>query len=132
MNEILTEPSSQRADNKVWVWRYGDAVNTPIRVSLIRKDTEEQYFNIPTSMSARFVIKGDLRDDDAIIDKLFKFTAPNIVVIELSVEEVIQLRAGRTYYVGLALYDEQENFVRVLIADLPLRVDKSALSGSVF
>lgn len=132
MSEILTEPSSQRADNKIWVWRYGDAVNTPFKVIFHRKDTGEQYFDIPTTMYVRFLIKDDLRDENPVIEKVYKFIAPNVFVVELSTEEVVQLRAGKTYHVGVALYGEDDNFVRVLIADLPLRVDKSALNKSVF
>lgn len=132
MSEILTEPSSQRADNKIWVWRYGDAVNTPFKVTFNKKDTGEQYFDIPTTMYVRFLIKDDLGDETPIIEKVYKFIAPNIFVVELSTEEVVQLRAGKTYHVGVALYGEDDNFVRVLIADLPLRVDKSALNKSVF
>lgn len=132
MSNILTEPSSQRADHKIWVWRYGDPVNIPMRVSFIRKDNAQQYFDVPTTCYVRFLIKSDLREDDPIIDKPFKFIKPNIVLVEFSTEEVIQLRAGRTYYVGVALYDEGDNFVRTLISDLPLRIDKSALSNQVF
>lgn len=132
MSEILTEPSSQREDQKIWVWRYGDAVNVPFRVSLIKKDTGEEYFKIPTTMYVRFLVKSDLREDMAIIDKPFQFTAPGIFIVQLSTEEVVQLRAGRTYYVGVALYDEGDNFVRTLVADLPLRIDKSVLSSQVF
>lgn len=132
MSEILTEPSSQRADNKIWVWRYGDAVNTPFKVNFYNKDTGEKYFDIPTSMYVRFLIKDDLRDETPIIEKVYKFIAPNIFVVELSTEEVVQLRAGKTYHVGVALYGENDNFVRALISDLPLRVDKSALNKSVF
>lgn len=132
MSEILTEPSSQRADNKIWVWRYGDAVNTPFKVTFHKKDTGEQYFDIPTTMYVRFLIKDDLRDDTPVVEKTYKFISPNVFVVELSTEEVVQLRAGKTYHVGVALYGEDDNFVRVLIADLPLRIDKSALSNSVF
>lgn len=132
MSNILTEPSSQRADHKIWVWRYGDPVNIPMRVSFIRKDNAQQYFDVPTTCYVRFLIKSDLREDDPIIDKPFKFIKPNIFLVEFSTEEVIQLRAGRTYYVGVALYDEGDNFVRTLISDLPLRIDKSALSNQVF
>lgn len=132
MSAILTEPSSQRADNKIWVWRYGDAVNTPFRVNFHKKDTGEQYFDIPTTMYVRFLIKDDLRDENPIIEKVYKFISPNVFIVELSTEEVVQLRAGKTYHVGVALYDEGDNFVRVLISDLPLRIDKSALNKSVF
>ena len=95
MSNILTEPSSQRADHKIWVWRYGDPVNIPMRVSFIRKDNAQQYFDVPTTCYVRFLIKSDLREDDPIIDKPFKFIKPNIVLVEFSTEEVIQLRAGR-------------------------------------
>lgn len=132
MSDFLTEPSSQRADNKIWVWRYGDAVNTPFKVIFHKKDTGEQYFDIPTTMYVRFLIKDDLRDENPIIEKVYKLIAPNVFIVELSTEEVVQLRAGKTYHVGAALYGEDDNFVRVLIADLPLRVDKSALNKSVF
>lgn len=132
MSDFLTEPSSQRADNKIWVWRYGDAVNTPFKVIFHKKDTGEQYFDIPTTMYVRFLIKDDLRDENPIIEKVYKLIAPNVFIVELSTEEVVQLRAGKTYHVGVALYGEDDNFVRVLIADLPLRVDKSALNKSVF
>ena len=97
-----------------------------------KKDTGEQYFDIPTTMYVRFLIKDDLRDDTPVIEKTYKFISPNVFVVELSTEEVVQLRAGKTYHVGVALYGEDDNFVRVLIADLPLRIDKSALSNSVF
>lgn len=132
MSEILTEPSSQRSDNKIWVWRYGDPVNVPVKVSFFKKSDQTEYFKVPTTMYARFLVKSDLRLDDAVIDKIYHFIAPGIFIVELSTEEVIQLRAGKTYYVGIALYDEGDNFVRTLVADLPLRVDKSVLSNQVF
>jgi len=132
MSEFLTEPSSQREDFKIWVWRYGDAVNTPIKVNFYRKDTGEQYFDIPTTYYVRFLIKDDLRDDTPVIEKVFRFVSPNVFIVALSTAEVVRLRAGKTYHVGVALYGEADNFVRVLIADLPLRIDKSALSNSVF
>lgn len=132
MSDILTEPSSQRGDHKIWVWRYGDAVSTPFKVSFRRKDNDKVYYDVPTSMYARFLIKADLRDETPIIEKAFKFISPNIFVVELSTDEVVQLRPERIYHVGVALYDEFDNFIRVLIADLPLRVDVSALNKSVF
>ena len=132
MSEFLEESSSQRSDLKVWVWKYGDPVNVPFKVTMIKKDTNSEYFDIPTSMYARFLVKADMRDDMPIIDKVFKFTQPNIFIVELSTSEVVQLRAGRTYYVGVALYDENDNFVRTLISVLPLRIDKSVLSNQVF
>lgn len=132
MSEILTEPSSQRADNKIWVWRYGDAVNVPFKITLYKKDTGEQYFDIPTTMYVRFLIKDDLRDENPVIEKVYKFASPNVFIVELTTEEVVQLRAGKTYHVGVALYDGDDKFIRVLIADLPLRIDRSALNNSVF
>ena len=132
MSGILVEPSSPRADHKVWVWQYGNSVHVPVKVSMIRKDDNTQYFNIPTVMYVRMLIKDDLRDSMPILEKVYNFSAPNIFIVELSTEEVIALRAGKMYHVGMALYDEQDNFVRTLVADLPLRVEKSALSNSVF
>lgn len=132
MSEILTEPSSQRADNKIWVWRYGDAVSTPFKVSFYKKDDGVEYFQIPTTMYVRFLIKADLRDDTPVFEKVFNFISPGVFVVELSTDEVMQLRAGRTYYVGVGLYDEGDNFVRSLVSDLPLRIDKSALSNSIY
>lgn len=132
MDRILTEPSSQREDNRVWVWRYGDPVNVPFRISLYRRDADSTYVNIPTDFTVRFLVKSDLRDDAAVIDKVFHFKAPSIFLCEFSTEEVIALRAGKTYHVGVALYDNDGNFVRAIIDNLPLRVDKSTLSNSVF
>lgn len=132
MSNILTEPSSPRADHKVWVWRYGDAINTPVRVTFYRKDNGEPYFDIPTTCYARVLIKDDLRDDNAVLEKSFHFISPNIFIVEFTTDEVVQLRAGKTYHVGMALYDEADNFIRVLVQDLPLRIEKSALSNSVF
>lgn len=132
MSEILVEPSSQRSDHKIWVWRYGDAVRVPVKVSMVKKSDNTQYFDVPTVMHVRFLVKDDLRDSSPIIEKAFNFIAKNIFIVELSTEEVIALRAGKMYHVGMALYDEQDNFVRTLVADLPLRVEKSALYDSVF
>lgn len=132
MSEILTEPSSPREDHKVWVWRYGDAISTPVKVTFTRKSTNSEYFEVPTTMYARVVIKDDLRDSDAILDKVFQFTSNGIFIIEFTTEEVIQLRAGKTYQLGVALYDEDDTFLRTLVQDLPLRIEKSALNKSVF
>ena len=132
MSEILVEPSSQRSDHKVWVWRYGDAVRVPVKVSMVKRSDNTQYFDVPTVMSVRFLIKDDLRDEAPIIEKVYNFVAPNIFIVEIPTDEVIALRAGKVYHVGMALYDEQDNFVRTLVADLPLRIEKSALYDSVF
>ena len=131
-NAFLTEPSSQREDNRIWVWRYADPVNVPIKVNLRRRDTGDVYANIPTSFRIRFLIKEDLRDDDAVLEKSFEFVSPSVFVVKISTEEVVRLRAGKVYHVGMALYDDRDNFIRTIISDLPLRVDKSALSNSVF
>lgn len=132
MSEILREPSSPRSDHGTWVWRYGDAIYTPVKVSMVSKRDNSQYFDVPTVMKVRFQIKADLRDSMPVLEKVFDFIKPNIFVVELSTEEVVQLRAGRTYSVGMALYDEQDNFVRVLVSNLPLRIEQSALYESVF
>lgn len=130
---VLTEPSSQREDNRVWVWRYADPVNVPIKINLRNRESGNVYVNIPTDFYAHFLIKEDLRDDVAVLEKVFKFVSPSVFVVEISTEEVAgRLRAGKTYHVGVALYDDNSVFIRTLIADLPLRVDKSTLSNSVF
>ena len=131
-NQILVEPSSQRGDNKVWVWKYPDPVNTPFRISLYRAGSESTYVNIPTDYSVRFLIKADLRDDNALIEKVFHFDAPSVFQVVIPTDEVIKLRAGRAYHVGVALYDNHGSFVRSIISDLPLRIEGSTLSNSVF
>lgn len=132
MSEILTESSSQRSDNKIWVWKYPDSVFTPFKVNLRRLGVEGTYIDIPTTYSARFVVKADLRDDNSIIDEFFKFVSPSVFVVNIPTEKVCLLRAGRLYHVGVALYDDNNNFIRSLISDLPLRLDKSTLSNLVF
>ena len=77
-------------------------------------------------------VKADLRDDNSIIDEFFKFDLNSVFVVNIPTEKVCLLRAGRLYHVGVALYDDNNNFVRSLISDLPLRLDKSTLSNSVF
>lgn len=132
---ILQESSSQRNDQNVWVWRYADAVFTPFRVSLYRRDAVDIsaiYVDIPVGFYARFLIKDDLRDESAIIDKSFRFDVPSVFVVDIPTDEVVMLRPGKMYHVGVALYDNNDNFVRAIIDDLPLRVDNSVLSYSVF
>lgn len=129
---IIQEPSSQRSDNNIWVWRYGDPVFTPFRISFYRKGQDNAYVDIPLDFTVRFLIKADLRDDSAVIEKIFHFDAPSVFVVNIPTDEVIQLRAGKMYHVGLALYNEYGEFVRTIIADLPLRIDNSTLSNSVF
>lgn len=129
---IIQEPSSQRGDNNVWIWRYGDPVYTPVKVHLLRKDTDEVYVDVPTSYTVGFFVKADLRDDTPIIEKMFNFIEPSLFVVDIPTEEVILLRSGKCYHCGMALYDESGNFVRTLVADLPLCIDKSTLSNLVF
>lgn len=129
---VIREPTSQRSDSKMWVWTYGDPVYVPIRVSLVREDTGSVYVDVPTSYHVGFFIKSDLRDSNAIIQKMFNFIEPSLFVVDIPTDEVILLRAGKVYHVGMALYDELGNFVRTLISDLPLRIESSALSNSVF
>ena len=133
MSEILVEPSSQRVDNKVWVWTYGDPVNTSVKVSFINKTTSEEYLEIPENgYFVRFLIKTDLREDRAVLDKNFSFVSRGIFVINLSSDEVAQLIPEANYNVGMALYDEVGNYIRTLVQNLPLRIERSVFKNQLF
>lgn len=132
MTEILTEPSSQREDNKVWRWRYGDPVNTPVKVSFINKSNNEKYADVPGGYYARFIVKTDLREDEVFFERNFEFSTDGVFIVELTAEEVCQFRAGATYYCGFALYDSNGKFIRTLVQDLPLVIDKSVFSKQLY
>lgn len=129
---ILREPSSQRNDNNIWVWRYADPVITPFRVLFHRGSDTGNLVDVPVGFYAKLLIKDDLRDENATIDKIFRFDVPSIFIVNIPTDEVIKLRPGKMYHVGVALYDNNDRFVRAIIDDLPLRIDGSALSRSVF
>lgn len=132
MNEILVEPSSQRTDNKMWVWNYGDPVHAVCQIKLIDKLTGNTYLEIPENYYARFMIKSDLREGKSILEKNFNFDKRGVFIIDLTTEEVLQLKPEAHYYAGMALYDEFGNFIRTLVSYIPLRVERSVFKDQLF
>lgn len=125
-DRLLKETSSQRLDGQVWVWNYPDSLNVPFRVIL------DEGLQLPKGYKVRFVIKSDIRENDIILDRYYEVLDESVFVVEVSVDEVSQLRIGRTYYGGFALYDTYGNFVRNIVSYLPIRIEKSVFSNVVF
>lgn len=132
MSEILVEPSSQREDNRIWVWNYGDPVHAVCQIQLIDQSTGRTYLEIPQNYYARFMIKSDLREGKSILEKNFNFDGRGVFIVDLTTEEVLQLKPEAHYYVGMALYDEFGNFIRTLVSFLPLRIARSVFKDQLF
>lgn len=121
---MLYEATSPRNDNAIWALTYGEPSKTPFYFNWQGKTSGGAYldFNIDTSCYVIVTIKERLSDTDSIVSKNLQMQNNNTILLELTQEDMMNLKAGKTYHTSISLYDENNNLIRVLLRDLPTKI----------
>ena len=130
MSKILYEPYSERNDNGVWVLTYGQPVKTPFYFDWegITAEGSSVKINIDQSCYAVIKIKADMRDRESIIEHSVNMGANNCVLVELGEVDMTTMKPDRLYHMGIVLYGDDDKIIRVLLRDLPIKVERSSLA----
>jgi len=126
---ILYEPSSTRGDHGIWCLTYGQPTKTPFKFDWKGKTKDSTVtIDIDTSCYVIFNIK-EYMDDVPVISKKVNMQEDNIAVLEINYSESLILRMENEYHLTVTLYDAEDNIIRILLRDLPIRILKSGVEN---
>lgn len=121
---MLYEATSPRNDNAIWALTYGEPSRTPFYFNWQGKTSGGEYldFDIDTSCHVIVTIKERLSDEEAILEYTIQMQPHNTIMLELSQEDMLKLKANKTYHTSISLYDANDKLIRVLLRDLPTKI----------
>ena len=126
---ILYEPTSTRGDHGIWKLTYGQPSKTPFKFDWKGKTAGGEFINFKIDSSCRVqcVIKENLSDELYIILKEIQMGDNNSIMLELNREDSLKLLGGKNYHLTVILYDSNNELIRVLLRDLPIRIEGSGV-----
>ena len=121
---MLYEATSPRGDNGIWVLTYGQPSKTPFRFDWKGKTRGGKYINFAIDPSCYIIltIKEYLSDEESILKYTLQMDDNNSVMVALSEEDMLKLRANKTYHTSISLYDKDNNLIKVMLRDLPTKI----------
>lgn len=124
---LLYEATSPRGDYGIWNLTYGQPSKTPFFFDWRGKTAGGKLvdFNIDTSCYVQFIIREYVYSKEAILNYKLQMKENNCVMVEINQEDCFKLKAGKTYHGTVVLYDKDNNIIRVLLRDLPIKVLRS-------
>lgn len=129
MSKILYEPFSERDDHGVWVLTYGQPIKTPIYFDWAGVTAEGDEIPVEIDTSCRVIakIKADMRDRDAVLEYSIPMYENNCIFFEMGEEDMLVMKPEKIYHLGMTLYDANGKVIRVLLRDLPIKIEGSML-----
>lgn len=130
MSQLLYEPTSPRGDHGVLCLHHGQPYNIPFYFDWTGKTAYGQTIalEIDTSCYVVVKIKRDMRDKESEVEFSVPFVNnKNCIMLKLNSGDTEKLKAELTYHLSMTLYDSSDNIVRVLLADLPVRILQSGV-----
>lgn len=127
---ILYEPTSTRGDHGIWKMTYGQPSRTPFKFDWKGKTSGGEFINfkIDSSCYVQCVIKENISDEIYVILKNVQVSENNTIMFELDRKDVSKLLGGKEYHLTMTLFDENNELIRILLSDLPIRIEGSGVS----
>lgn len=130
MAHLLYEPTSPRSDHGILYIYHGQPCNIPIYFEWTGKTAYGKELNIQIDTSCYVIakIKRDMRDKESVVEYSIPIqNEKNCVMLKIGPEDSLKLKAELTYHLSMTLYDAEGNVVRILLADLPVKILQSGV-----
>ena len=126
MAQILYEPSSIRGDFGVLCLTEGETCNIPFLFELYYEDVrgEKVIQEIPAEDILEFIIKTDIKTVTPIVRKLYTQIKNNLCIVVLNKNDAAKLCGGRDYTLSCRQFSSVGALKRVLIKELPIRIQE--------
>lgn len=124
MSKIIYEPASTRGDFGTLIITETEPVNIPFifEIPTITMAGDNSTYNIIESDYVVFTIKRHIRDVSSVIEHRVDSIKNNCAVLELTQDDIDLLSTNTHFVLSATLYDGENNNVRVLVAELPIKI----------
>lgn len=124
MSKIIYEPASTRGDFGTLIITETEPVNIPFifEIPTITIAGDNSTYNIIESDYVVFTIKRHIRDVSSVIEHRVDSIKNNCAVLELTQDDIDLLSTNTHFVLSATLYDGENNNVRVLVAELPIKI----------